>query len=312
MSKKEALIALWRLLAELYDDKAKAKRLAEQSGVNPAQISADGAAADYWWRILLEAHKRGTVQGRNTVQEIVKNAGWEIEERASDLKQAYRTYADAPDAGDLLDAPTMTPGQGGNTYTKKIIAANVGETQFIDQRNATITVGGKQEVHTGGAAFVGGGVHTGGGHFVGGDMTVQGDMVGGDKVGGDKVGGDKFSVGDVSGTGVAIGTGASASVQMGLAAAEVAQALAPVLTAVQQSADDAATQAAAMQEIEKLKAELAKGKDADDSRIAGILDDLAKLVPGAVAAVVSAFGTPLLAGIAGPVTQFVLNQFKRK
>ena len=99
MSKKEALIALWRLLAELYDDKAQAKRLAEQSGVNPAQISADGAAADYWWRILLEAHKRGTVQGRNPVQEIVKNASWEIEERASDLKQAYRTYADAPDTG---------------------------------------------------------------------------------------------------------------------------------------------------------------------------------------------------------------------
>ena len=93
---------------------------------------------------------------------------------------------------------------------------------------------------------------------------------------------------------------------------KVAQALAPVLAAVQTSAADAATQAAAVQEIETLKAELAKGKDADDSRIAGILDGLANLVPGAVAAVVSAFGTPLLAGIAGPVTQFVLKQFKRK
>jgi hypothetical protein len=85
-----------------------------------------------------------------------------------------------------------------------------------------------------------------------------------------------------------------------------------VLTAVQQSTVDAATKAAAMQEIEKLKAELAKGKDADDSRIAGILDGLANLVPGAVAAVVSTFGTPLLVGIAGPVTQFVLNRFKLK
>jgi hypothetical protein len=104
MSKKEALIALWRLLAELYDDKEKAKRLVEQSVVNPAHISADGAAADYWWRILLEAHKRGKVE------EIVKNASWEIEERASDLKQAYRIYADAPDTGDLLEAPARTPG----------------------------------------------------------------------------------------------------------------------------------------------------------------------------------------------------------
>ena len=56
---------------------------------------------------------------------------------------------------------------------------------------------------------------------------------------------------------------------------------------------------------------MAKGKGADDQRVAGILDDLAKLVPGAVAAVASAFGTPLLGGIAGPVTQFVLNQLKR-
>ena len=148
--------------------------------------------------------------------------------------------------------------------------------------------------------FVGGGVNTQGGHFVGRDMTVQGD----------KVGGDKISVGDVSGTGVAIGS--SANVQMGLAAADVAQALAPVLAAVQTNAADAATQVAAMQEVETLKAELAKGKDADDSRIASILDGLANLVPGAVAAVVSAFGAPLLAGIAGPVAQFVLNQFKRK
>ncbi len=43
MSKKEAIIALWRLLAKLFDDKAQAKRLAEQAGINPAQISADGA-----------------------------------------------------------------------------------------------------------------------------------------------------------------------------------------------------------------------------------------------------------------------------
>ena len=307
MSKKEALIALWRLLAELFGDKATASRLAEQAGVNPAQISADGAAADYWWRILVEAHKRSTVQGRNTVQEIVKNASWEVEERAGDLKQAYRTYADAPDAGDLLDAPTMTPGQVGGISIGKIEAKNVSmRDQYIFERGE-INMGNETNIDTGGGAFVGGNVNTQGGNFIGRDMTVQGDVVGGDKVGGDKT-----TVGNVSGTGIAIGSGASAHVQMGLSAADVAQALAPVLAAVQTSAADAATQTAAVQEIEKLKAELAKGKEADDSRIAGILDGLANLVPGAVAAVVSAFGTPLLAGIAGPVTQFVLNQFKHK
>lgn len=43
---------------------------------------------------------------------------------------------------------------------------------------------------------------------------------------------------------------------------------------------------------------------------AGVLDDMAKLLPGAVAAVVSASGTPLLGGVAGPVTQFVLDRIK--
>jgi hypothetical protein len=253
MSKKEALIALWRLLAELFDDKARAKRLAEQSGVNPAQISADGAAADYWWRILVEAHRR------SKVQEIVKNASGEIEERAGDLRQAYRVYAGAPDTGEPFDAPAMTPGQVGGIQIDKIEAANVAETQIIDQRNATFIIGGGTQIDTG-SAFVGSG----------------------------------------------------SSVQTGLAAAEIAQLLAPVLAAVQQSAVDPAQQAAALQEIEKLKAELAKGKNADDLRIAGILDDLAKMVPGAAAAVVSAFGAPPLAGIAGPVTRFVLDQVKRK
>jgi hypothetical protein len=43
----------------------------------------------------------------------------------------------------------------------------------------------------------------------------QGNVVQGDKIGGDKIGGDKISVGNVSGSGIAIGQGASASVTSG-------------------------------------------------------------------------------------------------
>ena len=69
-------------------------------------------------------------------------------------------------------------------------------------------------------------------------------------------------------------------------------------------------QARAVQQVEQLKAEVAKGKQADDSKMGGILEGLAKMVPGAVSAVVSAFATPLLGGIAGPVTKYVLDKFK--
>lgn len=183
----------------------------------------------------------------------------------------------------------------------KIQAMNVGETQFIDQRNATITVGEREEVDTGGGAYVRGGVHTGGGAFVGRDYVA-----------GDQVTGDKITVGDVGGTGVAIGRQARAAVQTGISGDELARALAPVVEAIKTASADAAAQAAGQQLVAELQQELAKGKAADDKRVASILDGLANLVPGAVAAIVGAFGTPRLAGVAGPVTEFALGQLKRR
>ncbi len=176
-----------------------------------------------------------------------------------------------PQPQEPLPAKVWQGAGGAKISIGKIEAVNVGETQVIDQRGAIINVGDRNEINTGGGAYIGGGVNTGGGNFVGRDQTVQ----------------------------------------QGLGGAELAVALAPLIDAIQRAAPNPETQAAAMREMEELKQELAKGKGADDQRVAGILDDLAKLVPGAVAAVVSAFGTPLLGGIAGPVTQFVLNQLKR-
>lgn len=189
----------------------------------------------------------------------------------------------------------------------EIHAANVAGTQFIDQRGATIDMSEQTKIDTGGGAYVGGNVNTEGGDFVGRDKVVHGD-----EVRGDKVGGDKITVGDITGSsGIAIGRHASATAQAAPSRDELAKALAPVLDAIQRDHAAAATQAAAMQQIEALTDELAKGKEADDSRIAGILDELARMVPGAVAAVASAFANPLLSGLAGPVTEFLLGQWRR-
>jgi len=46
--------------------------------------------------------------------------------------------------------------------------------------------------------------------------------------------------------------------------------------------------------------------------IAKLVDGLVGLVPAATSAVVSAFATPILAGIAGPVTGFVLDKLRGK
>jgi hypothetical protein len=59
-----------------------------------------------------------------------------------------------------------------------------------------------------------------------------------------------------------------------------------------------------------LKQEAAKGQAANDGVVAKLVDGLAALVPGAASAVVNAFATPILEGIAGPVTGFVLDKLR--
>ena len=65
-----------------------------------------------------------------------------------------------------------------------------------------------------------------------------------------------------------------------------------------------------MQKVEELKAEIAKGGQADDPRLGKLVDGLIGLVPQAIGAVVSLFATPILTGIAGPVTKYVLEKLK--
>lgn len=62
---------------------------------------------------------------------------------------------------------------------------------------------------------------------------------------------------------------------------------------------------------QKGKSPTGKKDQAQDGILASLATDLVDLVPGAVAAVVSAFGTPLLAGIAGPVTSFAIKRIKK-
>ena len=146
---------------------------------------------------------------------------------------------------------------------------------------------------------------TGGGAYVGGNVKAGGDFVGRDKV----VHGDRIAVGDVSGNGIAIGRGAQASVAQGISPRDLESLFAPLLAAVAQRAPSD-KQAAAVQQVQELKAEAAKGKQADDGKIAKIVDGLVDLVPEAVKAVLSAFASPILGGVAGPVTKYVLGKLK--
>jgi len=90
--------------------------------------------------------------------------------------------------------------------------------------------------------------------------------------------------------------------------AAVEIAMRPLYEAVEKLPADRRSQVSG--KLDELKTEIAKGKDAKDGVLAKIVDGLVKLAPEAVGAVVSAFATPLLAALAGPVTKFVLEKIK--
>jgi regulator of protease activity HflC (stomatin/prohibitin superfamily) len=64
--------------------------------------------------------------------------------------------------------------------------------------------------------------------------------------------------------------------------------------------------------LRELKREAAKGIDANDGDVAKLLDALVGKVPAVAAAAVQAFAAPILGGIVGPVTSFVLDKLRGK
>ena len=115
---------------------------------------------------------------------------------------------------------------------------------------------------------------SGGVNISGGNVTAGGDIVGRDKI---------------------VGTQISS--------AQLDPIFAPLVEAVRGAPE-------AAQKVEALKSEAAKGKSASDSVMAKLAEGIVALVPGAVSAVVGAFATPVLGGIAGPVTKYVLDKMK--
>lgn len=143
--------------------------------------------------------------------------------------------------------------------------------------------------------------------YVRGNKTVHGDEVQGDKVGGDKVGGDKISVGNVSGgQGIAIGSGARADVriQQGPAIDELTPLFAPLITQVAQQ------DATAVAQVRALQAEAARGEEADDEKMADLIESIAEAAPAVVEIIVNLFTNSVVAKAAGGATKYVLKRIR--
>jgi hypothetical protein len=99
-------------------------------------------------------------------------------------------------------------------------------------------------------------------------------------------------------------------VAQGATSRQLEDALRPLVEAIKGAPPD--KQAEALAKVEALKLEAAKGQKRDDGAVAKLIEGLVGLVPGAVTAVVSAFATPILGGITGPVTKYVLDKIQGK
>lgn len=121
---------------------------------------------------------------------------------------------------------------------------------------------------------------------------------------GDVVQGDKISVGNISNaSGIAIGSGASASVTSAQAAERALTILfAPLQTVV------ALEDPALVGKVDALREQVALGAGADDNQVAGLIQDLADGAPGTKATIAAIFTRPEAGAAVGPATKFVLGR----
>lgn len=179
---------------------------------------------------------------------------------------------------------------------------DVRDQHMFDQRGQT--------VHGSQANFAGN-VNTSGGMINTGNINTEGgDFVGRDKLGGDKVSGDKYVIDNISGRNLAIGRGATVTINASTPTEDPSQNLQPLLLIAQSIGGTA--RSAAIKQVEELQQELRKGGVARDKVIGGLLQSLARSLPDATGTIVEIFKKPVLAAMIGPVTEFVLEQFEAK
>lgn len=94
------------------------------------------------------------------------------------------------------------------------------------------------------------------------------------------------------------------------ASREIEDALRPLAEAIRAAPPE--KRAEALAKLEELKKEVTKGEERDDGVVAKLVEGLVGLVPSAASAVASAFGTPILVAIVGPVTKYVLDKIQGK
>lgn len=128
------------------------------------------------------------------------------------------------------------------------------------------------------------------------------------QIGVDKIRGDQYQVGSISGTDIFVGQSQQASINIASVSSQTAlepmfEPLIATLQDLPSSQKDVATQKAMA-----LRAEVARGDDADDEVIAGLLQDLVSTAPDIIKTIRTVFHTPPAGIRIGPATRYVLKR----
>jgi len=103
----------------------------------------------------------------------------------------------------------------------------------------------------------------------------------------------------------------SLNIHAGLSSAELQELeklFSPLRTSLQDVPAPLVSQAE--EKVQELKTELTKGKAASAERLNTILNGIVGLVPGAVGAIATMFGNPILGALVGPATKLVLDHLQ--
>ena len=138
-----------------------------------------------------------------------------------------------------------------------------------------------------------------------GVLHITGDLVGRDKT--SKRIGDDIRVGDISGTGVAVGAGARATVTGGASASDLAMLFAAAYRQIAQRPEDPNVDKDELRDaVQHLEKETAKGEEANENRLERWVKHLAGMAPDILDVMGAALGGPLSA--AGMILKKVIER----
>jgi len=322
-----------KAVSDLVDGEGRAI-LNSSTGAQSSYIRKDGAMSLFTYHFIEALTGHAPHADDATVVYVTDVMSWVTHEVKKSAAKESREQTPVMRTSGVFPVAQLIGGQGLSKGIDGLPAAPpdpleplppAGTTVNFNQEGQTVSgtqinTGGDSHVgqigdniNTGGGNYVAG-VNTGGGDFTMGDKTVnQGDVVHGDKftgdkVMGDKVEGDQISVGNISGgQGIAIGRGASANVniQQGISGDELNKLFAPLLQTVAQQDPTAVSQ------VQALKAEVDKGEDANDEKMADLIETIADAAPMAVEGLVNLFTNSIIAKTAGGATNYILKRIRK-